>query len=202
MCVGGAVFAYLAIVDYRRHGRAATRWREYCFLLACAVGAMAYGAVNDQITSRISWEYFYYGKELFNVLGPVLPPDPGALHWEAMKIGMQATWTVGLLLGAVMLIANNPQPMRPSLTYRKLFRRLPIVIALAAGLAALGGLLGAIGWLNWQADFRDLWHAEIFRPPHFMAAWGIHLGGYLGGLIGGVVVMISIRRERARGQQS
>src|SRR5436190_9095757 len=75
IAAGVLVFAALAIWDWRRHGAAATRWREYCFLLITIVAAMIYGIINDQITSRISWEYFYYGKELQQILGARTPPD-------------------------------------------------------------------------------------------------------------------------------
>ena len=56
---GLLVLAALAILDWYQKGPAATRWREYLFLLLCVAVAMAYGIANDQITSRISWEYFY-----------------------------------------------------------------------------------------------------------------------------------------------
>jgi len=94
IAMGVAVLAWLAIVDLRRHGRAATRWREYFVLAACAAAAMIYGAINDQITSSISWEYFYYGKELDKVLGPAAPPAGAALHWEAAKVGVNPTSAV------------------------------------------------------------------------------------------------------------
>jgi membrane associated rhomboid family serine protease len=38
----------------------------------------------------------------------------------------------------------------------------------------------------------------MFRPPHFTAAWGAHLGGYIGGLIGGIWAVWRIIRLRKR----
>jgi hypothetical protein len=69
LVVGIGIFAWLALADLRQNGRHATRWREYAFLLIAVAVAMMYGALNDQITSSISWEYFYYGKELYKTLG-------------------------------------------------------------------------------------------------------------------------------------
>src|SRR5437588_3921799 len=89
---GAAIFLCLALLDLYRRGRAASRWREYSFLLATIAVAMIYGVINDLITSRISWEYFYYGKELAGVLGPLIPPEPAKLSWEAGKVGLKATW--------------------------------------------------------------------------------------------------------------
>src|SRR4051794_15810247 len=85
--IGVAIFAVLATVDLVRHGRAATRWREYSFLLVAVAAAMLYGIANDAIASGISWEYFYYGKGLEQQLGQTLPPDPVALRWAACAIG-------------------------------------------------------------------------------------------------------------------
>src|SRR5689334_4116599 len=120
VCAGGIIFLCLAVWDLKKNGRAARRWREYLFLIVCVLVAMTYGIVNDQVTSAISWEYFYYGKELETVLGPTTPPDRAAMRWQAAKIGMMATWSVGLLLGAALLIANNPRPSRPSLASSRL----------------------------------------------------------------------------------
>ena len=60
LAVGAAVFTALAAWDLARRGRRARRWREYLFLLAAAGGGVAYGSVNDSISSAVSWEYFYY----------------------------------------------------------------------------------------------------------------------------------------------
>ena len=59
LTIGLSIFALLAIVDLHRNGKQARRWREYAFLAAVVAIAMLYGILNDQITSAISWEYFY-----------------------------------------------------------------------------------------------------------------------------------------------
>src|SRR5436305_7516242 len=85
--IGVVIFALLAAIDLHRRGRQATRWREYLLLLAAVAVALAYGIVNDQFTSRLSWEYYYFGKGLDAALGPQTPPDPARLSWEAAKVG-------------------------------------------------------------------------------------------------------------------
>ena len=99
LAAGLIIFAGLAAYDLARNGRTARRWREYLFLGCVVICAMLYGAINDQISSRISWEYFYYGKELSVVLGPDTPPNPRALHWQAALVGVKASWSAGLLIG-------------------------------------------------------------------------------------------------------
>lgn len=88
--IGVAIFAWLAIADLRRNGKAARRWREYLLLVACVGVALLYGIINDQLTITISPEYFIYGKDLVTTLRTETPAE-GALRWEAAKIGMKAT---------------------------------------------------------------------------------------------------------------
>lgn len=196
IALGAAVFAGLALWELRRRGRQARRWREYLFLLTAVAGAMAYGTLNDQLTVTISWEYFLYGKELVNVLGGDAPPAEGPLRWEAAKIGMKATWTAGLLLGAAMLTANSIPKKIPPLPLRQLYGLLAAALLPTVCLAALGGLAGRLGWLTALGGFREMAAAELWRPTRFMCVWGIHLGGYVGGLVGAVTATVRIVRRR------
>ncbi|MDB5318889.1 MAG: hypothetical protein JWN40_520, partial [Phycisphaerales bacterium] len=79
----------------------------YSILLFAVIGAIVYGVLNDQITSTISWEYFYYGKDLAEQLGPRTPPDALALHRAAALVGVKATWSAGLIIGVAQLLANT-----------------------------------------------------------------------------------------------
>lgn len=197
--VGVCIFATLGIVDWRRNGPRATRWREYAVLFTAVAAACAYGAINDQITSRISWEYFYYDKELDHVLGSKVPPDPTALHWAAAGVGLKATWSAGLILGVALLLANNPRRGVPRLRNRELVARLPMILAAAVILAAIFGLLGYFGWLtNLSTEFQDAVKTDLFRPMRLMCAWGIHLGGYAGALVGTIIACIDVMRIRLR----
>ena len=195
--LGVAIFAALAAADLLRNGRRATRWREYAFLILCVAVAMLYGIVNDQITSRISWEYFYYGKELAPILGPETPPNSASLSLQAARIGAAATWWAGLVIGAAMLIANNPSPRYPQLSYARLAARLPIILLITIVSAAILGLAGREFLLNWiSADFRELTAANLWHPRHFMTVYGIHLGGYIGGALSVIYAVTSVLRER------
>jgi len=197
--VGIAIFTVLAVVDLRRNGSAATRWREYGVLVASVATALVYGALNDQITSRISWEYFYYAKELDKLLGPTIPPDLNALHWEAAKVGLKATWSAGILFGVALLLANNPRRNLPRLRNRQLLAFLPLIFAVAAACGAIFGILGYEGQLNFlSADFIDMARADVFRPRRFMCTWGIHLGGYLGAFLGTLIAVVRIIHLRRK----
>jgi hypothetical protein len=166
---GMAIFLAFAIVDLVQYGKHATRWREYLFLLACVVLAMAYGVANDQVSSRISWEYFYYGKELWPILGPATPPDSAALHWQAARIGAEATWSAGLTAGAAILFTNSLRKKSGGvLPYRTLLRILLGIVPFCVVTGIAFATLGHAGWLNWMSeDFRDLAKSNLWRPRRF-----------------------------------
>ena len=198
VAVGVAVFGALAVVDLRRHGRAATKWREYAVLLAAVAAALLYGAVNDQVTVTISPEYFLQAKELAKVVGDP-PASMAALRWEAAKVGLKATWSAGLLFGVALLLANNPWRGWPRLPNRRLVATLPLILFAAAGFAVAFGLAGHAGYLTeWDADFPPLVKANLWRPRRFMATWGVHLGGYVGGLVGTALAVSSVVANRRR----
>jgi hypothetical protein len=197
VAIGASIFAALALSDVYRNGRNARRWREYSFLLVTTAILMAYGAANDAITCRISWEYFYYGKDLAAVLGPHTPPAVVPLTIEAAKVGLRATWSAGLIIGVALLLANNPRPGRPQLPFRRLLALMPgVLLAVILSGVALG-LIGYHGGLAWTShELRLLAHDNLFRPPNFMAVFGIHLGAYLGGALGTIWAVSKILRER------
>jgi hypothetical protein len=193
--VGSAIFAMLAITDLARRGKAATRWREYTVLLAAVVAALGYGALNDQVTVTISPEYFIFGKEIYKTIGE--NPPMHQLRWEAAKVGLKATWTVGLLSGVVLLLANNPFEPLARLRNRQLLWYLPMILLTAAVLGAVGGWLGYHGYLTrLDSDFQDMVFANVYRPRRFMCTWGVHLGGYVGGLLGTIGAVIGVLRQR------
>jgi len=199
IAIGAAIFAVLATVDLVRHGKKATRWREYLFLVAGVVLACGYGIINDQITSRISWEYFYYGKGLDDVLGSRIPPDSKALAWVVVKVAIEATWTAGLIVSVALLIANNPRPNRPRLPYRTLLSQFGFIALIAVCCSIILGMVGYLGGLTWiSSDFRWLVHESLMRPSHFMCVFGIHLGAYLGGALGLIISVRNVLVKRRR----
>ena len=201
VAAGVAVLAGMAAWELHRKGRRARRWREYVYLAAAAGVATAYGMLNDQVTATVSWEYFYYGKLLAEVLGPGVSPPMGALRWEALKLGAKAAWTVGLILGVVILIANNPRPGRPGLPYRTLYRLILWPLAGAVGCAVVAGVAGYAG--TFAAVFTPIVANDLWRPSRFMCAWGIHLGGYFGAAVGGGLAVWRVRclRKEQAGEE-
>ena len=188
-----SVLAILAVADLKRKGQSATRWREYVVLVACVAAAICYGVINDQITSSISWEYFYYVKNLSTILGNRIPPDATALHLQAVKVAAEATWWVGLILGVVLLYANNPRPNLPRLSNRSIVSQLPLIAVFTGILAAAIGICGYLDWLPaGRQNFADVIPSDSERARRFLCTWGVHLGGYAGGAIGTLIAAVRI----------
>jgi hypothetical protein len=198
--IGAAVFLALAAWDLGRNGGRARRWREYLFLLAATAAGVAYGVVNDSITSSISWEFFYFGKGLDAVLGPHTPPAMAALRWEAIKVGMKAAGSAGVLAGAIVLLANSASRRRPDMPQLSFSRLAAYLGAIALGSAAGAALLGAAGYfgeLSWMSKaLRGIAEEDLFRPARFHCVYGIHLGSYAGGILGTMIACWRIQVER------
>jgi hypothetical protein len=110
--------------------------RFLSIVLICIVTSILYGLIHDQITVRISLEYF-------TVLHPKILPDDTSPTLLALVWGVIATWWVGLILGIILGLACC-LGKRPKLSALDLIR--PILwLLLIMGLgAALAGFTGYI----------------------------------------------------------
>jgi hypothetical protein len=188
VAIGVAAFAILAASDFAQRGKAATRWREYLFLLTVVAAAVLYGIINDNLAVGISPEYFVYGKGI---------GASGSLRWEACKVGMKAAFSAGLIIGVAMLFANNPRRGRRQLPSRELFALLSVVLTCAVVGAGIGAAIGWFGGWNWMSgDLAAIWREGLFRPRPFMLVYGMNLGGYAGAGIGTVGAVVGIVRQR------
>jgi hypothetical protein len=187
-----ALMSVVAWIDWRRHGERATRWREYSFLLVAGMLGGSFGVGIDQLTSTISPEYFIFGKGI---------PHDDAFRVHVASLGFQAGFVMGMLVGGIYLLANNPRPGRTSLSYGRLFR-FGVAPIIAAAVAAPISALAIDNWdpLNLARELRDvLSPAEI---DQFRLVWGIHVGLYVGGVIGTAVGVVKIRRSRTHISES
>ncbi|MCO5170180.1 MAG: hypothetical protein M9894_27920 [Planctomycetes bacterium] len=172
-------------LDRWRHGPAARRPGEYAFLLVAGAVGAAFGLACDQVTSRLSPDYFVEGKGL--------APGPG-FGRAVVVLSLQAGFTAGVVLGAALLLANQPRPGRPALPLARLLRRAAWPLGGALALAPLGALL--LGRL----DPLDLRGQVGFLPPARVDAlvrvWGAHAGLYAGALLGLAAAALDVRRAR------
>lgn len=151
--------------------------------------AILYGILHDQVTVRLSLEYFTLGHpDIF----PTRDPTMLALGW-----GIIATWWVGLLL-AVPAALVAQWGARPRVDAGQLLRPLllcMVIMGILAVVAALAGfVLTKAGWIWLIGPL-----ATRIPPPRdalFLAAGWSHGASYLGGAIAGVGLWVYIWRTR------
>jgi hypothetical protein len=166
LILAGVFFTAMLAVDVARHGRAAPRLGEYGFLLLAMLAAVAYGVGHDHLTATISREYFLFGKGLAD--------DPRPFRWAVTLLACRATYWIGLLAGALLLVANNPSPNRPRVAYAKLLLLSLWPLGLAVGLAFAGGALFFVEVVGMRARARK-WSAH--PPPPALRSSGESTGG-------------------------
>lgn len=163
--------------------------RIQLLLAAGSLGGLV-GIANDLITSTISPDYFAIGKGI---------PRDDHFRLDVVSLGFQAGLLMGMLVGGIYLIANNPKPNRGRLPYLHLFRfALPPIVAAIVLVPIVSLLICRWDPLKFSArsQLGDLLTAT--QIASFLAVWGMHLGLYAGGLLGTVYGVFAIRRRRAR----
>jgi membrane associated rhomboid family serine protease len=164
-------------------------------IVAMSVAASTlYGVLHDQITARVSVEYFMVGH--VRLIQSDSPTVLG-LFW-----GVVATWWVGLPLGSLLATASRVG-RAPPLTATELVRPLGTLLgtmylcAFVAG--AVGFVLAHRGAVQLPRGLAE--QIPVERHARFIVAWWAHLASYASGVIGGVVLSgVTYRRRWARVQ--
>jgi hypothetical protein len=148
----------------------------------CTAGAVGYGVLNDQITSRICLEYFTIAHRKIEGLSD---PSAIALYW-----GVVATWWVGTFLGTAVALAANIG-RRPAYPFRSLLRPGLILLVVMFVCALISGIIGyALMTLHLVAPPGEMRYLiEQTKQPAFMADTFAHGASYIVGLIGGLILI-------------
>ncbi len=165
---------------------------QFFAIVALAIlASVAYGVAHDQVTVRISLEYFTIGHpRLIDTSAPTML----GLFW-----GVVATWWVGLPLGGALAFAAR-SGTRPKINARHLvgpvLRLLGLMAASALLVGAIAGALARSGALH----LVDSLAAQVAADRHarFIAVGGAHLASYVVGAIGGMALALLTWRRRAR----
>jgi hypothetical protein len=189
VAAGALFFLVLGLRDWWIHPDDPKRAKEYLFLLFAMLVAIVYAVIHDEITVTISPDYFLVGKGLAD--------DPRPLRLAVFVLAVEASYGVGLIAGALVLIANNPSPARPRLGYRELAGLALAPVAAAALAGAIGGAVNAFDPARLTPTLRLLGIARSDRT-RFLIAWGIHAGSYLGAAFGTIAAVVAVRRRRRR----
>lgn len=163
----------------------------------CVLAACSYGIIHDQITARVCIEYFTIGHPQILKM-PTASPTLLGLVW-----GIIATWWVGFGLGIPLAIAAR-FGSRPKKAARDVVIPLLMLLAVAAALAAIAGVIGYLmataGWIQLYGSLA----ARVPADKHsaFIADLFAHNVSYLVGAVGGVALIVSTWRSRQRPKPS
>lgn len=173
-----------ALIDWLVKREKARRWKDYLFLIGCGAAGAVFGVLIDQVTSRVSPEYFIHGKGI---------AEEG-FKVGVVKLGAQAGMTAGVITGGVLLVANSLLREKPIVPVRKLLRYVLVAMA-GALLSALVLGIACLAFLpkNLLGSFNGLVPMEAMG--RFKAIAGAHSGLYLGGIITTVVCVVHLRRK-------
>jgi hypothetical protein len=158
--------------------------RFLSIVLLCIAAAIVYGLIHDQITIRISLEYF-------TVLHPQILPEDTSPTLLALAWGVIATWWVGLILGIILGLCSCCGK-RPPLSAKDLVRpiiKLLLVMAVGATFAGATGFELAVHHLLMPSPI-VVENVPFDRINRLFAAGASHLTSYTLGFIGGIVLSI------------
>jgi hypothetical protein len=177
-----------AVLDLRRHGRAAARYKEYAFIwLTGLIGCLA-GGTTDLLTSSISPGYFTLGKGLL---------DGEGFKLRVALFGIQEGLSAGVIAGAVFLYAGRRKCGLAPLGFGEMAGLLWIPMAGAiAGALLLPLAAGGSDPAGLALKMDGALLAGEAVP--FVRVWWIHTGLY-GGLLAGLLwlIRVVVRRRRA-----
>jgi hypothetical protein len=186
LTIGLLIFAVLLAVDCWKRPKELRRLKEYSFLFGITALAMVYGIAHDFVTWSISPAYFVLFKGIASAADKYGP--------EMIKLAMMATWSVGLITAAVLLMANNPGRLGRPLPYSRLVR----IATIPLGVSILTEILLGLAF-HWYEPY-SLAHERIamltLGRHNVFTVWGMHIGAYSGGIIGLVIAVIRIVRLR------
>ena len=149
----------------------------YGFILAAGTIGAIFGLGVDQVTSRISVDYFIHGKGI---------PYNNSFDYHVMLLGLKAGFSAGAVAGCFFVIANADKSQT---LYLYPYLVLPLLLAIFAG-TFLGCLQFQSGLLTQREVVENLGH---FRAKYFTTVWMVHAGVYAGGLLGTLVSCVAIR---------
>jgi hypothetical protein len=158
-------------------------------VLLCGLGMVGYGVLQDQISARLSPEYFTIGHA----------PVPGLSHPTLVGIawGFLGGFPGGIALGIPLALAATLGPL-PPLTARMLARPLLIMLAITALGTLIAGASGAYNATVVNIAIGEPWATFIPRERHwhFFVVACAHFGTYLAAGMAGLGLFLWLIWQR------
>ncbi len=133
----------------------------------------------DSVTSRISEDYFIYGKGL-------RLSDHQQFRGDVLTLGAKAGFSGALIVGCVFCFFN---PLKPNVRHLYYYLPVPLFMSLIFGI-----LFGIIQYVTNIIVLDQISFLGEDRSRLFTSVWMSHIGLYCGGLISLPVVCQKIRK--------
>ncbi len=183
LSIGLTIFLILGVRDYLKNREDPKRAKEYLFIAGCSIASIVYAIIHDCITFSISIEYFAIAKDL---------GEDVKLFPDVVLLATKASYWVGIIVGLVLVVANNPFKNYKQLTYTELAKQIPLPLMAAL---IFGFLAYFIPDLT-EPVFSKGGEEILKDPENFERVAFIHWGTYIGGLLGLVVTALKVLRKR------
>ena len=158
-------------------------------VLLSILAAVTYGVIHDQITGHISLEYFTIGH------APSFTPNrqrcSASAGCDRHVVGRCAVGHSARLRRAA--------GRRPKRSAASLVRPLAMLFVVAAGCAAIAGIIGyafAVTGAMRLADFLAVQMPPEKHTPFLIAGWMHNTAGYAAGFLGGILLIVFTWRSR------
>ena len=177
-----AIFIFISIMllwDLRNPPEKRLRLKIYSFLLITGAIGMIFGMAVDTITSRISPDYFIYGKGIS--IGPMW-------NCRVLMVGAQAGFSGAVFAGCCFFIANS---FRKNVENFYLLIPVPLLISIT-----VGALLGVFQYMTNGIVLDQV--TLLLGPDRarlFTTVWMTHIGIYLGAVVGLIGACVRIRKQ-------
>lgn len=151
--------------------------------------AIAYGIAMDQITIRVSPEYF--------TVAHARIVNTGSLTLLALAWGIVATWWGGFAAGIVFAVAARAGSSA-KLTWRHFARPVLVLLAVMAACAIAAGFLGDWMAATGQIPSLQAWAhmLPVEKQVAFMADVFAHAISYLVGAVGALIIALAAAWRR------
>lgn len=164
-------------------------------ILLCMTFSVLFGILHNQISARVSEEYFTVGhRALIHSTSPTLM----GIAW-----GVNSTWWVGLSLGVLLAIAGRAGTAgkRTASSYVK---PLILLFLVCGGSSILMGYIGYRLSSGGSIPFlRGMSNAvELSRQPRYMAALWMHTTSYTVAAMGGLILSVRVAAARLAERKS
>ncbi len=160
-------------------------------ILLCVAATVLYGIVHNQVTTRISLEYFTIGHcEIISSTSPTLL----GIAW-----GIHPNWWVGLSLG-VLLAAAARAGKWPKRDARSLVKPLLILLLISGIAAGIAGIAGYRLTGNGTLGLYEPLASAVPASGHaaYISALWMHTASYTIGTMGGLILALFVFTGRIR----